>query len=155
MILTDYYKFDRLSDCKAKTRLDCTLSTKSYPEFEAMRNKAGQLFMYLGNVPERFNADAKRRADMALSKTKNISSVFVTDVTLPLAYGDVSGTNDALLFVFNTDFTAFDLFIARGQKNNRGALYNLLADNELNHEIEILKQRAVTETVTKQVEGAL
>lgn len=149
MILTDYYKFERLPDCKAKTRLDCTQSTQSYPEFEAMRNKAGQLFMYLGNVPEQFNANVKRRADMALSKTKNISSVFVPDVTLLFGYGDVRGTNDALLFVFNADYTAFDLFVARGQKNNRGALYNLLADNELSQEIEILKQRAVTETVTK------
>ncbi len=148
MILTDYYKFDRLPDCKAKTRLDCTLSTQSYPEFEALR-KAGQLFMYLGNVPERFNANAKRRADMVLSKRNNISSVFVPDVTLLFGYGDVRGTNDALLFVFNADYTAFDLFVARGQKNNRGALYNLLADNELSQEIEILKQRAVTETVTK------
>ena len=33
MILTDYYRFDRLAS-KAKSRMDCTFSTRSYPEFE-------------------------------------------------------------------------------------------------------------------------
>lgn len=33
MILTDYYKFERVAS-KAKSRMDCTTSTHSYPEFE-------------------------------------------------------------------------------------------------------------------------
>lgn len=36
MILTDYYCFERLAS-KSKTRLDCTASTMSYPEFEEKR----------------------------------------------------------------------------------------------------------------------
>ena len=33
MILTDYYRFERLAS-KAKSRMDCTFSTRSYPGFE-------------------------------------------------------------------------------------------------------------------------
>lgn len=36
MILTDYYKFERVAT-KAKQRMDCTASTESYPEFEDKR----------------------------------------------------------------------------------------------------------------------
>jgi hypothetical protein len=148
MILSDYYYFEHLPECKSTTRFDCTASTKSNPDFEIMRNKEGRLFLYYGDVPENFKADAKRKADKVLTKTKSISSVYVPDVSKPLAFGDVRGTKDAILFVFNTDATAFELYVARGQKNNRGALYNLLADGELTDEIAELKQRAVTETVT-------
>ena len=148
MILSDYYKFEHLPDCKSLTRFDCTASTKSNPELEILRNKAGRLFLYYGDVPENFKANAKRRADKVLTKTKSISSVFVPDVSKPFAFGDVRGTKDALLFVFNIDATAFEMYVARGQKNNRGALYNLLTDGELNNEITELRQRALTEIAT-------
>ena len=36
MILTDYYRFERVAQ-KAKHRMDCTASTESYPEFENRR----------------------------------------------------------------------------------------------------------------------
>lgn len=36
MILTDYYKFERVAKI-AKHRMDCTASTESYPEFENKR----------------------------------------------------------------------------------------------------------------------
>jgi len=147
-ILTDYYKLERLPETKSKTRLDCTASTQSYNELEMLRNKKHELFMYFGDVPENFKADVKRKADKALTKTKNISSVFVPNVSLPFAFGDIINTPDALLMVYNTDYTIIEIFIARGQRNNRLALYNLLTDGELNEEIEILRGRAVTEKVT-------
>ena len=148
MILSDFYYFEHLQECKSATRFDCTVSTKSNPELELLRNKQGRLFIYYGDVPENFRADVKRKADKVLSKTKSISSVFVPDVSKPIAFGDIRGTKDALLFVFNTDATAFELYVARGQKNNRAALYNLIADGELDNEIAEMKKKAVTEIVT-------
>lgn len=145
MILSDYYLFEHLQECKSATRFDCLISTKSNPDFEALRNKHGQLFLYYGDVPDNFNASSKRKADKVLTKTKSISSVFVPDVTKPFAFGDVRNSKDALLFVFDADYTAFELYVARGQKNNRAALYNLLADGELADEIVVLKQRAINE----------
>lgn len=148
MILSDYYKFVHLPECKSATRFDCVESTKSNPDFEILRNKEGRLFLYYGDIPANYKADARRRADKVLTKTKSISSVFVPDVTNSFAFGDIRGTNDALLFIFNPNNTVFELFVARGQKHNRGALYNLLSDGELNEEISELKQKAVTEIVT-------
>jgi hypothetical protein len=148
MILTDYYKLERLPETKSKTRLDCTASSQSYPEFEAMRNKLHELFMYFGDVPENFKADVKRRADKALTKGKNISSVFIPNIAVPFGFGDIINTNDALLFVFNTDFSQIELFVARGQRNNSRALYYLLTDGELNDEMEILRKQSGTEMGT-------
>jgi hypothetical protein len=148
MILTDYYRFEKLPDQKSKLRIDCTTSTKSYPEFEMLRNKTRQLFVYFGDVPDRFGGNVHRKADKAITKVQNISSVYVPDVTRLAAFGDIRGTTDALLILFNDNYTRFDLFIARGQKNNVRQLYNLLIDGELLEEIEYLKKQAVTDLVT-------
>lgn len=149
MILTDYYRMEKLPDQKSKMRLDCVKSTRSYPEFEIMRNKAGEFFFYFHDVPERFGGDIHRKADKAITKTKNISSVFVPDVQQKFGYGDIRGTNDALLFIFNDNFSEIDLFVARGQRHNKRQLYLLLTEGELDHEIEFLKKQAVTDLVTK------
>ena len=148
MILTDYYTFRHLPESKSKMRFDCVASTQSYPEFEGLRNKAGSLFVYYGNVPDNFKASAKRRADKAITKSKNISSVFVPDLELPLAYGDINGTLDAIMLRFTPDYNQFEVFVARGQRNNQSNLYLLFADGGLQTEIELLQKRLVTEMVT-------
>lgn len=164
-ILTDYYKFERLAT-KAKTRLDCTRSTKSYPELEMSRatketratdkkdaTKIGSLVVYYGNISENFGGDIHRKADKSLTiKGKNMSSVFVPDIETNLAYGDYKGTADALLFVFQ-GFTVLngviqaggqlEIFVARGRSKDRVPLYNLLADGQLDDEIEALRRAAV------------
>ena len=100
------------------------------------------------DVPEGFSGDIKRKADKSLTKTKNVSSVYVPDVQKQFGFGDVRGTLDALLFVFNSDYSKIEVLIARGQKNNKNQLYCLLADGELNNEIVQLKKRLVTDSVT-------
>lgn len=140
MILTDYYKFEKLPDQKSKLRVDCTFSSGGYPEFEALRNKEGQLFVYFGDVPDRFTGNIHRKADKAITKVKNISSVFVPDVTKQIAFGDVRGTQDALLMAFSPEYTRIDVYVARGQKNNVRQLYNLFSDNELDQEIQRFKK---------------
>ena len=151
MILTDYYKFEKLQGGKSKLRIDCTASTGEYAPFEEKRNKQGALFFYVGdNVQEK----AKPKADLAISKTKHISSVYVPDITLPFAYGDIQHTADAMVIIFkNVEFvnggavegSEFEIFIARGQRNNRQQLYNLLSDGEIESEIENLRVRAKSE----------
>ena len=145
MILTDYYRMEKLPDQKSKLRIDCTASTKSYPEFEQMRNKAGAFFFYFGDVPDQFGGNVHRKADKAITKVKNISSVFVPDITKRFGYGDVADIQDALLFIFSNDYTQIDVFVARGQRNNRVQLYNLFADGELIEEMEQLKKQATDE----------
>jgi len=147
MILTDYYKFEKLPEQKSKLRIDCTASSKSYPEFEALRNKEGNLFVYFGDVPDRFSGNIHRKADKAITKINNISSVFVPDVTRQIAFGDVRGTQDALLMAFNATYSEIDVFVARGQKNNVRQLFNLFADNELEREMLDLKLMVAADAV--------
>lgn len=143
MILTDFYRGEHLPDA-AKTRFDVTGSAGSYDPFEQIfRNRKGGLSFYFGDVPDRWHFSSKDRPDKCISqKGDNISSVFVPDVTLPFAFGDVSHTSDAILLIFSNDWQVIEIFIARCQKNNRRNLYTLLCDGELDHEIEILRNNA-------------
>jgi len=144
MILTDYYKGENLPESK-KTRYDVTASTGSYEYFETkLKTKTGSLAFYFGDVPPWFKFAGKDRPDKAITKGDNISSVFVPDVILPFAFGDINHSSDAILIVFSNDWKCIELFIGRGQKNNRRNLYILLCDGELDHEIETLRNRAKT-----------
>lgn len=168
MILTDLYRFERKPGTVSKLRIDCTASTKSYDPLENKRAtkqlrrtdkrdgcSVGDLFVYFGDVPEQFGGDARRKADKALTKTKNISSIYVPDPQSSYAYGDMKGTADALLFVFHNagvtdgrlnDGAVVEIFVARGLAKDRMALYNELADGLLDDEITALRERVTSET---------
>lgn len=159
--LTDYYRFERLAT-KSKTRMDCTASTQSYPDFEEKRaakgikesdrydaTVEGSLVVYYVDVPDGFGGNIQRKAGKALSiKGKNLSSIFTPEPRSGLGYGDVKDTTDALLFVFKNLNTVngvvqaggvIEVFVARGKANDSAALYHLLSDGELDDEIEALR----------------
>ena len=163
-ILTDYYCFERVAT-KSKSRMDCTASTGSYPELEKERaakpNKAtekrdatniGDLVIYFGDVPEAFGGNVHRKADKAITiKGKNLSSVYVPDPASNFGFGDVRGTADALLFVFEnmeivngtiSQGAVIEVFIARGKSKDRVPLYNLLSDGALDEEMSELRAKA-------------
>lgn len=142
MILDALYK---LSKSEGKTRFNVTGSTGNYDVFETLKNAKGELFFYYCDTPERFKADVRRKADKIISNRfgKNVSSVFVPDIQLPFAYGDVNGTNDAILLIFNSDHTQIEIFVAKGKRNNRLQLFQLLTDGELQIEIEALRKRVI------------
>lgn len=164
MILTDYYRFERLAT-KSKMRLDCVTSTQSYPEFEEKvvtkfqratekRDAAniGDILIYLGNVPKGFGGDVHRKADKSISiKGKHLSSVFTPDVTNNFGYGDVKGTSDALLFEIHVEIvngviqpaSVVEIYVARGKSNNRVALYEQLCDGALDDEMNDLRNREI------------
>ena len=150
MIITDYYRFQKLQGQKSKLRIDCVVSSESYPPMEALRNKEGALFLYLGDNTYT-KAGNERRADLALSRGCHISSVFNPDPEQPYWYGDFNHTADALLFVHkDADFingglqvgAVVECFVCRGQRNNRAQLYNLLCDGNLDEEIAALRKAA-------------
>ncbi len=156
MILTDYYRFEKLPNQRSRLRIDCTASTHSYQPLEILRNKTGDLFLYIGDNTHT-KAGKKRKADLALSRTEHISSIYNPDLDLPYWYGDMNGTTDAFLFVhLNTEFinggiqagAVIELFVARGQRSNRSQLYNILSDGELDEEMNVLRKQ-VTKTVTE------
>ena len=155
MILTDYYRFEKLSQ-KSKLRIDCTASSHSYDPLEVLRNKTGDLFLYIGDNTHT-KAGKERKTDLALSKTSHVSSIYNPDLNLPYWYGDMNRTTDAFLFVHqNSRFVnggiqegaVIELFVARGQRNNRIQLYNALCDGELDEEMNALRMQ-VTKSVTE------
>ena len=154
MILTDYYCYKRLENQKSKSRLDCTASTKTYPDFEE------KPFIYIG-ANDHITASRHRKADLSVTsgKGKHITSIFPTDLKNGMAYGDNRGTTDLLLYVskdFNiesdgriTDGATIEVFIARGKKWDKNQINNLFLDGQLNAEMEQLRQ-SVTKSVTGQ-----
>jgi hypothetical protein len=156
MILTDYYCFERLIGGKSKMRLDCTASTKTYPDFEEKG------FIYIG-ANDHVKASRHRKADLSVTsgRGKHITSIFPTDLKNGLAYGDNQGTTDLLLFVsqnFNieadgriTDGATVEIFIARGKKSEKNQVNNLFLDGQLDIEISALRQ-SVTKSVTNKTE---
>lgn len=163
MIFTDYYKFEKKAE-KAKSRIDCTHSTHSYPLFEDMRCKKeikpslkrdgcliGDLYVYIADVPINFKADAKRKADKAITKNSNISSVYIPDLQKEFGYGDIRESTDAVIFVLSdVDFvdgaikqgSIIEMFIARGQAKNRQNLYTMVCEGYYDEELQNLREQA-------------
>lgn len=148
MIVDELYTFEKIGD--KKTRIDCISSTQGYEPFEAMRNKQGDLFFYLGSS-NHTKAGRKHKADLAISKTKHISSIYIPDVESNLGFGDVRNTEDALLFILHDvkmmnnilqQGAKIDVLVAKGQSNNRQNIYTLLEEGELDEQIETLRTRA-------------
>jgi hypothetical protein len=154
MILTDYYKGAKLTD--AKSRFDINNSTGEYDLFESLLiNKrgfnVGGLSFNCVSRPDRWK---KKNSGLAITKgSHNITSLIRPDVTLNNAFGDINGTSDGCIIVFNPDFKesgiiTIEIFIARGTKNDVNGLWDLLIDGELNPEMKILRDKAVTKNVT-------
>lgn len=155
MDLTDYYKFERGQNQNNKNRLNCTTCTKSYFSFEQMR-KNGKLWFYIG-ASHHVKANRHRKADLSVTSGagNHITSIFPTDVNSGVAYGDVKGTMDLLIFVFTNfemeadgrikDGATVEVFVARGRKFEKEAIKNLFLDGELKAEMETLRKRATAD----------
>jgi hypothetical protein len=153
MILTDYYKGEKLTD--RKTVFDITASTGEYDYFETVLivkrgiNKGGLSFNF-GQRPDNWKGS---HTDLAITKGVNITTVKRTDIETNIAYGDINNTNDACIILFNPDFkevgiNIVEIFIARGCRNDQIGLMNRFELEDLKQEIEALKKRAVTISVT-------
>ncbi len=154
-ILTDYYRALKRPDLK--TRYDVVESTASYQLFEQIfiniRNpNPGGLSFYVVDQPSKWGKRSERKTDKAITKgAVNISSIFIPIPDELLGYGDVKNTEDALIFFFSPDWSEIEIFVARGQKNNKQNLYQIVQDGELENDITMLKQNVKYLTTTKSV----
>jgi len=141
MILSNYYRFIKGS---GKTRFDCTHSTGDYETFEVLRNKDGDLFIHItGSEADYIKANANRKSDFKLSKTKHLSSVYILNLENPvLAYGDILENQSALIILFDLDMKAFEVFIAKGYRSHISAICNAVAAGEMEAEMEFLRNKA-------------
>ena len=158
MIFTDYYKGEKLTD--TKSRFDITASTGEYDFFESLLiNK--RIFNIGGlsfNCVQRPDNWGGKKTDMAITKgSHNITSVKRPNLNINSGYGDINGSKDGCIIVFNPDYketgiTTIEIFIARGLRNDTNGLWELYTDGELINEIELLRQKAVTIFVTPKNE---
>ena len=148
MILNDYYLAERLTD--AKCRFDITVSTGNYDLFERLlinklKFNIGGLSFNCVSTPENHKG---KKADSILCKGSfSITKIIRPNIESPVSYGDINGTNDACIILYNPDFkqvgiTTIEIFIAKGAKNDKLQLWHLFTDGELNDEVEVLKQKA-------------
>jgi len=159
MILTDYYKAELLT--ASKCRYDVTTSSVSYDFFErTLINKRSYNIGGLSlNIVQRPSQWSGHKTDLAITKgTQNITSIKRPNIETEFAYGDIKGTNDACLIIFNSDYKkvgiiTIEIFIARGLKNDVNSLWNLFSGGELTHEIDALRKNAVTKNVTGNDKG--
>jgi len=155
-LINDYYKFERLPNQKSKSRLNCVASSQSYHDFEL------KSFVYIVENTHT-KAGLKRKSDLSLTSGagKHITSIYKPDLVSGYAYGDMQGTTDLLLFIANNfsinhdgtilDGATVEVFICRGKKYDKNAIFNLLTDGELNNEIAQFRA-AVTKSVTDKKE---
>jgi hypothetical protein len=155
MILTDCYIFEKLTD--ANSRFDNIASTGEYDHFERLlinmkKFNIGGLSINCTPQPEKHKG---KKVDTILSKgSHSITKIIKPDIISPVSYGDINGTNDACIIVFNPDYKEtgiriIEIFIARGAKHDKLQLWYLFTDGELTQEIELLRNKAVTKNVTR------
>jgi hypothetical protein len=135
MRITDYYTLIRK---EGKTRFDELFSTESYPPFENLRNKEGNLSIYL--LPyEKLNSKLKgfRQPKFCITKGQNLSGIYGLEQDAKIGFGDMAGTQDALLFrLHGTAINTLEIFVLRGLKLHKQSLFTLFKEGELHSEME-------------------
>lgn len=140
MILDSYYHYFKDPESHSKTRFDLLDYANEYEPLNHLLKRTGENVIYFGL--NTFVKDSKRKADMAITQAgKNISSVYVPDLNKPhFGYGDCRNTQDGLLFLIQEN--SIEIFIAKGQKNQISALYQMFENGDLDNEIQELKSKA-------------
>ncbi len=149
---TDCYLLEKLTE--AEYRFDVVASTQSYELFESLwinkkKFNVGGLSINYVDRPINWKGKESRAPEKALTKNNiNISSVFIPDLKNRLVgYGDINGTKDALILLFNEQYTSIEIFVARGYANDLQALYSAIKEGEFNDELALLRQK--TKSVLK------
>lgn len=169
--ITDYYRFVKVAK-KAKDRIDCQISTKSYEYFEEIRRtdaqrttpkkdgwNVGDITLYLRNlIPDTFKVDVRRKTDMMLERSnvkkgesKHVTSIYQPRPNVPYAFGDVHGRKDLLLMHFIdvdyvdkrlADNAVLEVFVLRGEGKQGHTFYQRLINGELTDEMELMREKA-------------
>ena len=165
-----YYRLQKLPEAvkiahkiRSEKRLDCTHYTdetySGYKGLEPFLNHKKQLFFHLTEARQFVTAQAKRIAEWSLTKSSlNLSSLFIEDFENPhLAFGYPNGSqrlsngsenplypfrSDGYLFILSENIEQIELIVLPEQRNLISNWYQLLIDNELEIEINRLRQNS-------------
>ena len=155
--ITAYYNFTELNEelkkvhkIRSNQRLDCTGYVDGNNRLTKFVNGKGQLFLYTSDATHFVKADAKRKADTALTNSigGNLTSLYC-DIEFPqFAYGYPDKNqrglfvNDGYLFVINNDYTQIELLIIENGRNLIHAYYQELIDGAFDNQLKTLRSQA-------------
>ncbi len=157
MILNDYLKAEKADGKKYRFEIVASTDTNDYLSGVLINkrkpNPGGESFNLVPR-PKKYKDSVM--TDKSITKgSGNISGIYIPDIKQPVGFGDINGTNDAIIFRWELDhennIIAIELFIARGQKHNKKNLYFLFTDGELIADVEELKKNLVPKYVTDKV----
>ncbi len=137
-LLDIYYRFERLNKTRSKSRLDLVACSQSYEPLQ----KQNKDWIY-STQSDHIQASQNRKPAFTITggSGNHITGVFIPEVRRhEIGYGDIKGTTDAALFILAEN--QLEIFIAKGKKNAAFALFQLLADGELDDEIEVLRKQS-------------
>lgn len=153
-LLTDAYVFEKIKEGSA-TRLDLTQSTCGYdPLNNKTRSPKGGNFLYLGKDT---HSKGKNRAGYAISRGTHISGLYLPNIGSPFGFGDMVGTNDAILLDLSqltivdgkpAQGSTLTIYIARGLATDSQGICYLACDGELDGNIAALRERLQDTTNT-------
>ena len=152
-----YYSFSVLNDevkavhkIRSKQRLDCTNYVDAKGRLTKFVNSKHQLYVYAVEARNFVKADTKRMADTALTNSTggNLTSLYF-DIHFPqfaFGYPDKNKrdlfSNDAYLFVVNSDYSQIELFIIENGRNLISAYYQELIEGTFDNQIKSLRNQA-------------
>ena len=135
MILDSYYRFEKNWEGKPFTRRNVVTFANSYERLDT--------FIYIQNDVSGINAKTRRKPCYRLSSgSSHLSSIYCEPDFPGLGYGDIKGTEDAILCVLSEDLKTVELFVCKGKKSLVQILFGLLLDSELDSEIKALREQA-------------
>ena len=138
MNIDTIYKFQKMPDIKAKTRLDLHAYSYHYSRLD-VTGRDKKIFIYLSGKPYVKTNSFKREPDMCISnRNGHISGLFFPDIeNYPnIAYGDIRGTQDALIAELAGQNTQLGIIIFKGLKEHSLSLYQLYTDGELDEDLK-------------------
>ena len=142
-LIDSYYRFERKPDAMAKTRRDLITFFRTYEPLHKA-NRSSEVCLYLSDAGN-INSRSRRRPRQRISDPQgnHISAIYHPEPEMPeFGYGDVKGTQDALLFIFSPDTTRIEILVAKGKGTVVQNLFDLLCDGELENEIRSLRMEA-------------
>lgn len=154
--LTSVYVLEA-GHAKSANRYTTIKSTGDYEPLERLSNsKCPVPWLYVTNIPDRWSGEAHKRPCTLNTGKANISGLtFPNVVKYPsVAYGDIQGTEDAVLVVFSECRTRINVLVFAGCRLVASELWRSYISGELIEEMDMMRPRLrATEYYRADAEG--
>lgn len=141
--LTSVYVLEA-GHAKSASRYTTIQSTGDYEPLERLSNgNCSVPWLYVTNIPDRWSNKAHKRPCTLNTGKANISGLtFPNVVQYPnVAYGDIQGTNDAVLVIFSESRERINVLVFEGCRLVASELWSSYVSGGLSTELERVRPR--------------